>query len=156
MALDTFIAGRYTGTYNSSDLGIQEEGYRERFSARVQEIGDTDAYGEALIDAIYRLGRYRLTVDSLTYKSGTIAAIWPFGSIGTGGVVGRLLSGIAAAAVLSATSGTPAAAAPASLTAALSILAPGFEVNLLYSSRVRKVQVDLEVLYGGTTWTVRT
>ncbi len=101
---------------------------------------------------VYRLGRYRMTIDSLTYKAGTIAAMWPWGAFGTGGVCGRLASAVAAATVFSSTSGTPAASAPASVTAALSILAPGYDVNLLYTSKVRKVPVDLEILYGGTTW----
>lgn len=88
-------------------------------------------------------------MDSLTYKAGTISAAWPFGAAGSGGTCGRLLSGIAQATVLTAAGGTTASG---SVTAALSILAPGFDIDLLYHSKVRKVPIDLEILFSGSSW----
>lgn len=48
--------------------------------------------------------------------------------------------------VLTATPNTPAAAAPASLTATASILAPNFDARLLFDSRLREVPVRLQLL----------
>lgn len=156
MPLDTFIAGCYSGAYNAQDLGAQENGFTVRFQARGQEIGESDQWGESLVDLVYRGGRYQILVDSLTYKPGTIAAMWPWGAFGTAGTIGRLASAIARAVVLTAMAGTPAANSPATLTAPLSFLAPGNNVDLLFHSKVRKVPVLLEVLFGGTSWITTT
>jgi hypothetical protein len=77
--------------------------------------------------------------DGLEYKSATIVAAWPWGSLGTMGTIARLASNIASSLVLSAVAGTPAAGTPASLTAARSIIEPGHNLSLLFNSKLRKV-----------------
>jgi hypothetical protein len=155
MALDTFIAGAYTGTYNAVDVGVTEQGYELQQESHAQEIGPSDAYGESVIDLVYRGGRVHLQFESKAYKAGSTTPFWPWGSLGVMGVVGRLGSNVAAAQVLTATASTPAAASPASLTATLSILAPNNPARLLFSSVLRTVPVRLLCLpfsSGGIKW----
>ena len=160
MALDTFIAGRYSGTYNSNDVGITRDGYRLFKDSAWEEISETDAFGMSLLDGVYRGGRCSIQFDSKAYKTGSIAAFWPWGSLGVlataAAPIARLASAVAAATVLTDVDNTPAAGSPATLTASLSILAPNQNADLLFSSRVREVPVRLSLLpstsTGTTTW----
>ncbi len=146
MALDTFIAGRYAGTYNAVDVGITEQGYEIQQEAKAQAIEESDAYGQSIIDLVYRGGNVFLQFESKAYKAGSLTPFWPWGSLGVMGVIGRLASNVAAAMLLTATAGTPAAAAPATLTGTSSILAPNNPARLLFNSVLRTVPVRLLVL----------
>lgn len=106
----------------------------------------SDAYGDSVIDLVYRGGNVFLQFESKAYKAGSITPFWPWGSLGAMGVIGRLGSDVAAAMVLTSTAGTPAAAAPATLTGTKSILAENFPARLLFSSVVRTVPVRLRCL----------
>jgi hypothetical protein len=143
MGLDTFIAGRYSSTYNSVDTGISETGYEIQFESKAREIAESDAYGESIIDIIYRGGNHYCQFTSLAYKAGSTSPFWPWGSLGVMGVIGRIGSNVASAHVLTAVAGTPAAAAPASVTAAGAILAPNSPARLLFNSVLRTVPVRL-------------
>lgn len=164
MALDTLIAGRYSGTYNSVDVGITKQGYELQISAEAEMINETDAFGMAVIDWIYRGGNAFLQFTGRAYKAGVITPFWPWGAMGvmatTAAPVGRLASAVAAAMVITAAANTPAAAAPASLTATLALLAPNFDGRLLYDSRLRDVPVRLQLLpstsSGTVTWFTQT
>lgn len=164
MPLGTFVAGRYAGTYNAVDVGITDEGYELQVSPSKEMIDESDAYGQSAIDGIYRGGNAFLIFTSKEYKAGSISPFWPYGALGvlatTAAPIGRLDSAIAAAMVLSSTANTPAAAAPASLTAALAILADGANGALLYNSKLRKVPVRLRLYPGASagtvTWWVQT
>lgn len=159
MALDTFIAGRYSCTYNSTDVGITEAGYTLTQMNKAEEIRGSDAYGDALLDAIVRGGDVELEYKCKAYKAGSTAPFWPFGSLGvmatTAAPIGRLYSAIAASTVLTAASNTPAAAAPATLTGTLSILHPTFQGQLLFDSKLRTVPIKLVFLPSESTGTVR-
>jgi|SRR5947209_6447683 len=146
MALDTFIAGRYSGTYNAVDVGITEQGYELQQDAQEETIGETDAYGLSVIDWIYRGGNVFLQFDSMAYKAGSITPFWPYGALGVMGVIGRLASDLALPMVLTSTTGTPAASAPATLTATKSLLASNNPARLLYNSKLRHVPCRLRVL----------
>lgn len=143
MALDTFIAGRYSGTYNSVDVGITEEGYELQQDAKAQLINSSDAVGDSIIDFVYRGGDVYLQFESKAYKAGSYTPFWPWGALGVMGVIGRLASDVAAAMVLTSVAGTPAVATPATLTATKSILAPNNPARLLYNSKLRTVPVRL-------------
>lgn len=143
MALDSFIAGAYSSTYNAVNVGITEQGFELNFETKAEEIGESDAYGEALIDFIYRAGRLTMMFESLAYKSGSVTPFWPWGALGVLGVVGRLASNVAMALVMTSTAGTPAAATPATQTFSKAILAPNNPARLLYNSKLRKVPVRL-------------
>ena len=83
-------------------------------------------------------GRYATTYDS------------------TAAPIGRLLSDIAKSLVWTAAANTPAAAAPATVTASKSVLAPNNNGRLLFNSKLRQVPVRLlalpSVSSGTVTW----
>lgn len=150
MALETLVAGRYAGTYNAVDVGITENGYEIEQESKAEMVEESDAYGASAIDAIYRGGVAFLMFDSLAYKAGSTSPYWPWGSMGVmltaAAPMGRLASDVAQAMVLTAAANTPAAAAPATLTAPKSILAPNQSARLLFSTKLRKVPVRLQLL----------
>lgn len=151
MPLDTFVAGSYANTYNAVSVGITEEGMTLEQTLKEEVINESDAYGGATLDYIYRGGDAFLQYDCKAYKAGSVAPFWPWGGAmgqmtSASAVIARLASDVAAATVLSAAALTPAAAAPASITAAKSILAPGFTGRLLYNSKLRRVPVRLQFL----------
>lgn len=151
MALDTFIAGRYSGAYDSVDVGITRDGFELQQNNVTEAIDETDAYGGSLIDFIYRGGNVFIQFTSKAYKAGSITPFWPWAStlgkmLGSSSPIGRLASAIAKAMVLSSTANTPAAASPASLTGSLSILAPNFDGRLMFNSKLREVPIRLQLL----------
>lgn len=153
MALDVFVAGRYTNAYNSVDVGISTDGVELQQDSAAEFIDRTDAYGDSIIDWVYRGGNVFLQYEAKAYKAGSITPFWPWGALGvmqavgtTPAPIGRLASDVAAATVLTALAGTPAASSPATLTASKSILAPNNPARLLFSSRLRTVPVRLQSL----------
>lgn len=105
-----------------------------------------DAYADSAIDGIYRGGNVFLTFVGMEYAS-AIAVFTIYGAVGILGQVGRLDVGstIAAATVLTAVSGTTAAAAPATLTASQSIIAEDLNMELVYASKERYVPLTLRL-----------
>lgn len=160
MALDTLVAGAYTGTYNAVATGLTQKGYEFEQTFKTELIDETDIWGLTTIDAVYRGGDAFLQYESRTYKAGSTTPFAPWGAIGTisttAAPIGRLASAVASATVLTAVANTPAAAAPATLTAALSLLAENFQGKLLFDSRLRNVPIRLRLypsLNTGTlTW----
>lgn len=154
--LGTFIAGRYSGTYNAVDVGITKEGYELEQDADIEEIGETDAWGASVIDGIWRGGNCHLQFNSEEYKAGSLAAFWPYGAGLAGpGVLGTLFdstqvtllpigqfaSNIAKAMVLTVQAGTPAVNNINTLTATLALLAKNYNGKLLFNSKLREVPV---------------
>lgn len=153
MALGSFVAGAYSSTYDppggvaAADMGIMEEGYE--LSARVakERIGQTDKFGGMFIDAVYQgIAEFLIQANGIEWKAGLLAAQYPYGAavpasgaayIGPG-VIGRLDSAVAGVMILSATSGTPAAAAPASVTATYAIITEQ-AVRIILTSKLRKL-----------------
>lgn len=144
------MAGRYSSTLAAVDTGITEGGYELEQGSSAEMIEETDAFGGSAIDGIWRGGNCFMMFDSIAYKAGAITAFWPWGALGTllttAAPIGRLMSAVASAHVITAVANTPAAAAPASLTATLAILAPNQSAKLLYNSKVRHVPVRLQYL----------
>lgn len=168
MALEAFVAGRYSNTYNSVDVGISDEGIVLQQDSAWEVINRSDAYGDSLIDGIYRGGNVFLMYDSKAFKAGAITPFWPWGAFGVMQVtgsgpspLGRLASAVAAATVLTAIAGTAYnttnATAIASLTSSSTILAPNSPARLLFHTRLRQVPVRLVALpYETGTTTVTT
>ncbi len=146
MPLGTFVVGAYTGTFDSVALGITDEGYELSWEPRLEAIQKSDVYGDAMIDTIYRGVDYFCQTEFMEYKAGPIDAALTFAALGVVGVIGRLGSNEAEPLVLTATTGTPAAAAPASLTAPLAILAPGSNPRMQFNSRLRTIPVRFVLL----------
>lgn len=146
MALGSFIAGAYTGTLNSVALGICDEGYELQVEMHQETINQTDIFGDTMIDWVYRGMDFFLQAEFMEYKAGPVAASFPYGALGVQGVIGRLASDIATSLVLTATTGTPAAATPATLTASKAILAPNWSSRASFHSRLRRLPVRFSLL----------
>lgn len=145
MALGTFVAGAYTSTYNSVAIGITKEGYRLRFQFLKRLIDKSDQYGDTILDAVYRGANVNLTLQAIEYKAGTTGPAWPYAALGVLGTIGRLDSALAQSVVLTATSGTPAAAAPATWTGAKCIIGENNNVEWVYDSSNREVPIGFRV-----------
>lgn len=146
MPLDTFVSGAYSHTYNSVDTGITHNGYDLQIASRGEPVGPSDVHGQSVIDLVYRGGDVHIQYDSMAYKAGAITPFWPWAAIGTVGVIGRLGSNVAATALLTSTAGTPAAAAPTTVTGTKAILAENFDARLLFHSVLRSVPTRLRLL----------
>lgn len=148
--LGTFIGGRFSGTYNSVDIGMTEQGFTLKQSLMEEVIQESDLYGGALLDFFYRGGNCQIQCDSKEYKAGSITPFWPWGALGVmataAAPIGRRASDVASALVLTATAATPAATTPATLTATYAIPAPGFTGELLFNSKLRRVPILLQLL----------
>lgn len=165
MALGTFIAGRYSAAWSASDVGYTAEGYTIEMSYLSEALDKTDAWGDTMIDGVYRGGNCFCQYRSKEYKSGAYGPLVGMGAaIGrvaaTATPIGTLLSAMGLAFVLTSTAATPAVATPATLTATLAILAPNYPVSLLYDSRLREVPIRLQFLpalsSGTLTWFTQT
>lgn len=159
MALGTFIAGRFSATWSASDVGYTAEGYTIEQTYLSEALDKTDAWGDTMIDGVYRGGNCFCQYRSKEYKTGAFGPLVGMGAaIGqiaaTATPIGRLLTAMSQAFVLTATANTPAAATPATLTATQAILAPNYPVSLLYDSRVRDVPIRLQFLPALATGTL--
>lgn len=150
----TAIAGPYTVTWGTPALnvGVTEDGVETEetyFSDPVRG----DNLGDTIQDEIIRGGdvyvnfilqEYLNALTALGNGAGIGPIFHPHNTVlGRVGQVGRRLSSIAAPLVLTAVAGTPASAAPATITFALATLARNFPVRLLYASRHRKVPMRM-------------
>jgi len=143
------VAGPYTGTYNALAIGFTVDGFRWGYEYKEQVIQETDLFGETIIDAIYRGMNARMSYRSQVYNANNVAPISPWGGAGVvltaAAPIARSARALAKAFVLTAVANTPAAAAPASLTAALSLLAAGTNTELLFDSKAREIPVTLQL-----------
>lgn len=148
MGLIAAIAGRYTGTFGASALGLMDDsGYRLTQTLNEKMINRTDAYSEMLIDTIYAGVDYAL--DMILQEYGTAAmpvVVSPFSTFSQVGVIAQLGTGVAAALVLTAVAATPAAAAPATFTAHAAKQAAGSNTSFNFTSALRVVPVKLTLL----------
>ena len=160
MALGTFIAGAYTSTWNAVAVGLTKEGYRLRFQFAKRLIDKSDAYGDTILDAVYRGVNVNLTLQAIEYAAKTTGPAFPYAALGVLGVIGRLDSAIAKPMVLTSTAGTPAAAAPATWTGSKCILGENNNVEWVYDSSNREVPIGLRVYpydnTGTTTFWIET
>lgn len=158
MALGSFIAGRYSGTYDSSNLGLMQAGFEMQYDHKEQEINRSDAYGDTLIDTIARGGNWSIQYEAMeAWLTGLKRAVLPYMSnLGELGTIGTLGSAAAKALVLTATSGTPAAASPATLTATLCKLAPNSQTRVFQmDSMLRTVPVRMILLPADASGTIK-
>lgn len=149
MSLGSFIAGAYTSTYNSVALGITDEGWELQWEVKADLINKSDVYGDMLLDLIYRGTDWFLQAEFMEYGKAAVRDAsfpWGAGTLGIQGIIGRLGSNIASALVLTSTTGTPAVATPATLTASKAILAPNSNPRAQFNSRLRTVPVRLALL----------
>lgn len=165
-ALATFIAGRFSATYNAVDVGITRQGHEIEITLKQETINESDLYGLTTVDAVVRGGDAFYQAEFREYKSGSISCFTQPFTAAAGGIfstakpIGGLASGLAQALVMTATANTPAAATPATLTASLALLAEGYPVKLLFDSRLRPVPIRMQlypsVSTGTGTWYTQT
>lgn len=161
MALGTLISGRYSAAYDAVDAGMTRQGHEIEVSLKQEMVDESDLYGLSVIDAVLRGGDCFYQANFREYKAGSLGIFTaPFG--GTLGLLanaanplGVLASNLAKALVLTSTTGTPAAAAPATLTASKALLAENYPVKLLFDSRLREVPVRMRLYpYTNSTDTI--
>lgn len=147
------ISGAYSVAWNSLSMGKDENGLR-LISRNHQAPVRSDYYGDSLLDLIYRGQDCTALFTSLEYNNNTLSAAWPWvntwGYMGTVGVA-ACASSIAKALVATAVAGTPAAAAPASITATEAIIAEGHNFELFFGNQLRNVPLAWSLLPYTTT-----
>ncbi|MHA1663255.1 MAG: hypothetical protein ACTSVR_08385 [Candidatus Thorarchaeota archaeon] len=145
------IAGPYVATYSGGILGITNQGVTMSHQVFKEKITG-DVLGDATIDNVY-LGTdvFVETILNEYNAAGAQGAFWPYhATLGAIGIVGKLDSAYAQALILTVVAGTSAATAgPTTVTFTKAILADNFPVNILFSSRHRKVPLRFQVLPQG-------
>lgn len=152
MAVGTFIAGRYAGTYNALDVGLTQDGYKFTFTRHSEPINQSDAYGRSTIELIDQGGDCFCAFICLEYKAGPKKLLntftTNFGTLSTPTEpISRLGSDLGKAMVLTAQAGTPAAvsSAPLTATAASCMLANGFSSEIPFGPVLRRIPIRLQV-----------
>lgn len=125
---------------------------------KVEVINQTDLYGDTIIDLVYRGRDTYLQWVAKVWQNANPTLWWPWGAtIGTiwtaAAPIARLGSSVAQSLVLTSVANTPAAAAPASLTASKAIIAPNFNAELSFDSRCRDVPMRMLCLPTDSTGT---
>lgn len=143
-----FISGGYTAVWNSLAIGQTAEGYKLRHQI-FKRLIKGDSYAEAPQDAVYRGAELALELRMIEFTAAAAQTIkWPYSAtkwqIGTVGTL-DVGSSLAKSLVLTAVSGTPSAATPATATFALSILHESFPVEILYAPDLREIPLLMRV-----------
>lgn len=140
----TFIAGSYSATYNSLDLGIIDDGFTIDWTSRAEDI-ITDVGGATPIDGVYQGLEMQVSFTLAEWDaSAAKAAFWPFATtLGEVGAMGRLLSTMASSLILTR---CQSPTVPTSITFSSAILAPGFNVSALFANKHRKIPLQMRIL----------
>jgi hypothetical protein len=160
VALGTFIAGAYTATWNAVSVGLAEDGFELEFQAKLEAIDQSDQYAKTTLDLIFQGVDGFISATLLEWKTGAITVMWPWGGASLGKIIsaampiGFLASDQAQAFVMTSTASTPAAAAPATLTASKTFLAENYNPRILVSSKLRKIPIRLRMLPTTSTGTI--
>ena len=168
------ISGPYTGTWAGSALGTQnDDGFVLTGAYQGQEVSASDAYGQTLVEAIFRGINWRLRFTGLEWsRPGILAAMQAFGSsqtptntftphlggLGAGSLgsstIGQRFSAFAQPLVLNnilpvQAFGTGPGANPtfiATLTAAGAVLAPQSNIQSMLTSKLREAPIEMVLL----------
>lgn len=147
----TFVAGPYTGVWNSLALGITEDGFDWELQEGEEQITG-DNMGDTIQDHVYR-GHF-LNIETVLEEFDTAALptiLWPFhATLGTHGQAGVLGTSKAKPLVLTAVLGTTASTRPATMTFPLTILDPQFRSKLKMASRLKKIPIRLRAYPNGS------
>lgn len=143
--LGVFVAGRYSGAYNASDLGMLTEGWRLRWNFGKDAVEQTDEFGVSYIEGFFLGCNMWVGGQFEEWKTENATAVSPWSTYTTtgtvnfdlGGPIGVADSATSLPLILSATVGTPAASSPASATFHQAIIDANFNVEQLYGPRHR-------------------
>lgn len=158
------MAGAYTSTYGGNALNYTKSGYNIHATVKAEKVEETDQGGLTLLDYIYRGAQVSIDAIFKVFTAfsagGTGFVPWQWGATlgnvySSSNPIGRLASASAAALILTAVTGTPAAGAGlmATLTAALAIVSPDNDMTLVLNSIGRDVPLKWDVLLKDTTGT---
>jgi hypothetical protein len=145
------VAGGYRATWNGNSIGQVEEGFTLEYQFEGETIKGHNL-GQSVQDIVYQGGNVFLSGVLTEYGlAGLRALAWPWAAtFGKVGVVGTLAGrgSIAKQLVLTKVTGTNAYYS--TITATLTILAPGFPISLLLAPKHKKVPFRLQILPDGS------
>lgn len=159
-----FVSGAYKAVYNAKELGLIEDGFTLNYRRSTEDI-ITDAGGDTPVDAVHRgvtaslsfvLSEWNMTPAGASGTGSGSAMkdlIWPFigddnaaalfGEMGRLGVLDSTMIPLAANPLILTACNT--ANNPATITFHAAILAPDFDVAVLFANRHRKVAVQMRL-----------
>ena len=143
----TFIAGRYTATWNALATGQVADGFRLTPQIFMRNITG-DAGGDAVQDAVYRGMGIEIGFTIIEYDGAAVQTlIWPASAtIYDMGVLGRLaVAGSMAKQLILTRVSSSTTATPASLTLPATMLKENYPVNLLMGNDLKEVPLMLRV-----------
>lgn len=145
------ISGPYVGTFNALPLGTQnDDGFVLSCRHEGQEINASDAYGLTLVEAIWRGFNWRVRIRGLeANKTGLLAVLQMFGQTGANTTLTPQLTAIGdrwtnydKVLLLTAILGNPPTM-PQTLTASSAAVAPGQTTEMMLTSKMREVPLEL-------------
>ncbi len=145
------ISGPYLGTFNALPLGTQnDDGFVLSVNHQGQEINATDAYGQTLVESIWRGMNWRCRLRGLEFnKTGLLSLLQMFGQTGANTTltpqltaIGDRWSNYAKVLLLTAILGNPPTM-PQTLTALSAALAPGQTTEFMATSKMRECPIDM-------------
>ena len=147
------MSGPYSAEYNGLPLGANnDDGFVLMGTYQGQEVNQSDAYGQTLVEAIHRGINWKLRFRGLEFnKTGMLNAIQVFGSTGvvsttltpTLGAIGERYTAKAKALVLTSILGAYPPTMPTTLTANTAIVSPQSNVEYLMTSKVREAPFEM-------------
>lgn len=153
-ALVVPISGPYIGSWDGFPLGtLSDDGYEMRCTVQGQEVNETDAYGQTLVEGIYRGQNWRVLLRGLEWEEGLVNALQMFGqsAVSSGNLkpalqnIGDRWSSYCKSLVLTAILGNPPTV-PQIITALNSGLAPQFQSAFNLTSKVRELPLEMVLL----------
>lgn len=149
------ISGPYLGTWNGLALGtLSDDGYELIANIHGQEINESDAYGQTLVEGIYRGINYGMRIRGLEFnKTGLLTMLQQFGQGGTNlqllptlANIGDRWTKYCQSLMLTAILGNPPSM-PQTLTALSAGLAPNSQIGpMLFTSKMREIPMQLVLL----------
>ena len=148
------ISGPYVGTWNALGLGVQnDDGFVLSVQHQGQEVNATDTYGLTLVEAIWRGMNWRCRLRGVeANKPGLMSLLQMFGMVGANTTLSPLLTAIGdrwsnycKTLLLTAILGNPPTS-PLTLTASSAGLAPGQTTEMLMTSKMKEVPIDMVFL----------
>ena len=148
------ISGPYTGTFNALALGTQgDDGYELSCTLQGQDVNASDAYGQTLVEAIWRGFNWRCRLRGLEFnKTGLLSLLQMFGQSGANTTLTPQLTAIgdrwtnyAKALLLTAILGNPPTM-PQTLTATNAGFAPNSQSSFNLTSKMREVPIEMVFL----------
>ena len=138
---DTPAFGPYTATYGAADIGLIEGPHN---LSSINHAVDRRAgrFGDSVVSGIYTGGDNFVQFVLKEWTAAVKTILYPWGTIGQSGVIGRAMEDLAAALVLTAIDGTPAKTnGPVTRTYPLAILVPEHNLEVLCGNVERNVPI---------------